>query len=36
MSQPGTTVQIRIEGGTLVEAEVVSTPFYDPQNARQN
>ena len=31
----GTTVTIRLDDGRLVEASVVSMPFYDPDNARQ-
>ena len=31
----GSRFQIRIDGGRLVEAEVVPTPFYDPDNKRQ-
>ncbi len=28
-------IQIRVASGTLVNARVVATPFYDPSNARQ-
>lgn len=35
MAEAGTKVQIRLEDGRLVEAEVTSLPFYDPENARQ-
>jgi len=31
----GTHFQIRIESGRTVAAEVVATPFYDPENTRQ-
>lgn len=34
-SARGTRFQIRVEGGSMVEAEVVPTPFYDPDNMRQ-
>ncbi|HUY32553.1 MAG TPA: glycine cleavage T C-terminal barrel domain-containing protein [Pirellulales bacterium] len=32
---PGTTFRIRVDGGLLVEAKVVETPFYDRKNLRQ-
>ena len=32
---PGTAFQIRVDGGEMVPANVVATPFYDPQNLRQ-
>jgi len=35
MAAPGTRLAIRVDGGTMVEAEVVTTPFYDPDNRRQ-
>ena len=35
MSPAGTPFEIRVDGGRMVQAEVVPTPFYDPQNARQ-
>ena len=40
MSRPdqaeiGQRFEIRIEGGEMVEAEVVPVPFYDPDNRRQ-
>lgn len=35
MAAPGTLVQIRVEDGSRVDAEVVSMPFYDPENSRQ-
>jgi sarcosine oxidase subunit alpha len=36
MSATGTRFEIRIDKGQMVSAEVVPTPFYDPQNARQD
>jgi len=33
-SEPGDKISIRVDG-QIVEAEVVSLPFYDPNNARQ-
>jgi sarcosine oxidase subunit alpha len=36
LSQPGTPVQIRLDGDRHVEAEVASLPFYDPDNTRQH
>ena len=35
MSPPGSRFAIRIEKGRMIEAEVVPTPFYDPENKRQ-
>ena len=35
LSQPGTRFSIRVDGGTLVTAQVVRTPFYDPEGQRQ-
>jgi sarcosine oxidase subunit alpha len=34
-AEPGSRFEIRIEAGRMIEAEVVPTPFYDPQNKRQ-
>ena len=34
-SELGSRFAIRIEGGRMIEAEVVAIPFYDPKNARQ-
>ena len=34
-STPGTTFQIRVDGGALVQGTVAETPFYDPGNNRQ-
>jgi sarcosine oxidase, subunit alpha len=35
MSEVGTRFQIRVDGGIMADAEVVATPFYDPDNKRQ-
>jgi len=35
MSAIGTQFQIRVDGGQMTAAEVVATPFYDPENKRQ-
>jgi sarcosine oxidase subunit alpha len=35
MTAIGTEFSIRIEGGRMVQAVVVPTPFYDPENKRQ-
>jgi sarcosine oxidase subunit alpha len=35
LAQPGNHVTIRGTGGTAIRAEVVTLPFYDPQNQRQ-
>lgn len=34
-ADPGKCISIRVDGGDVVEAEVVSLPFYDPDNLRQ-
>jgi sarcosine oxidase subunit alpha len=34
-SAVGSRFQIRIDGGRMVDAEVIPTPFYDPDNKRQ-
>ena len=34
-AEPGSSFTIRAQGGKLVQAETVATPFYDPDNARQ-
>lgn len=34
-ADPGKTISIRVDGGNEVQAEVVSLPFYDAENARQ-
>lgn len=34
-SQPGSRIPIRVEGGAVVQAEVVKLPFFDPDNKRQ-
>ncbi len=31
----GSTVEVRVEGGTMIPAKVVPLPFYDPHNQRQ-
>jgi sarcosine oxidase subunit alpha len=35
LAEVGRRFQIRTDGGVMVEAEVVPTPFYDPDNKRQ-
>ena len=35
MTETGHRFDIRVDGGAMVSAEVVPTPFYDPDNARQ-
>ncbi|MDQ0467966.1 glycine cleavage T C-terminal barrel domain-containing protein [Labrys wisconsinensis] len=35
LAAPGSRFEIRIEGGRMIGAEVVATPFYDPENKRQ-
>lgn len=35
LSEPGTPISIRLSDGSTVQASVVSTPFYDPENLRQ-
>lgn len=34
-TEPGTAIDIRVDGGRMVAAKVVPHPFYDPENARQ-
>ena len=34
-AEPGTPIQIRVDRGKLVTAQVVKAPFYDPGNERQ-
>ena len=34
-SKPGKRIPIRVEGGIVVQAEVVQLPFFDPDNQRQ-
>jgi sarcosine oxidase subunit alpha len=34
-SSPGQWIPIRVEGGIVVQAEVVKLPFFDPDNQRQ-
>jgi sarcosine oxidase subunit alpha len=35
LAAPGSKFTIRVENAALVDATVVATPFYDPDNARQ-
>lgn len=35
LAKPGHTVSIRLTGGSMVEAQVSATPFYDPDNLKQ-
>ena len=35
LTATGARFEIRVDGGVMVEAEVVPTPFYDPDNKRQ-
>ena len=35
LAEPGKRFEIRVDGGAMVEAEVVPAPFYDPDNKRQ-
>jgi sarcosine oxidase, subunit alpha len=35
LAEPGHRFEIRIDGGRMVKAETVATPFYDPENKRQ-
>lgn len=35
LSEPGQIIRIRLTDGALIQAEVVETPFYDPDNDRQ-
>jgi sarcosine oxidase subunit alpha len=35
LASPGSRFEVRVDGGTMVEAQVVPTPFYDPENKRQ-
>ena len=34
-SDPGTIVEIRVDEGDIVQAQVVELPFYDPDGKRQ-
>lgn len=34
-AEKGTIFAIRVDGGQMINARVVPTPFYDPENARQ-
>ena len=35
LSEPGSSINIKIDGGRIITATVVTTPFYDPDNERQ-
>jgi len=35
LAEAGQVLQVRGDGGALVEAEVAALPFYDPENVRQ-
>lgn len=35
LASPGSKFEIRVDGGTMLGAEVIATPFYDPDNKRQ-
>jgi sarcosine oxidase subunit alpha len=35
LAKEGTPLLVRVDGGTIIEARVVRTPFYDPQGVRQ-
>jgi sarcosine oxidase subunit alpha len=35
LAEPGNRFEIRVDGGRMVAAETVATPFYDPENKRQ-
>ena len=34
-SRPGTVIHIRVDGGEMIQASIVATPFYDPEGQRQ-
>ena len=34
-SEPGTRIEIRVDGGRMVDATVAKLPFFDPDGARQ-
>ena len=34
-AEPGRVIRIRVDGGRMIEATVVKTPFYDPENEKQ-
>ena len=36
LAAPGSAFEIRVDGGVMVGARVVPTPFYDPENKRQD
>ena len=35
LSEPGSSINIKIDGGRIITATVATTPFYDPENERQ-
>jgi sarcosine oxidase subunit alpha len=35
-SKPGSSIQIRVDGGEMIQASIVNAPFYDPKNLRQS
>jgi sarcosine oxidase subunit alpha len=35
LTEPGKQFEIRVDGGVMVRAETAATPFYDPENKRQ-
>jgi sarcosine oxidase, subunit alpha len=35
-SEPGSTIAIRIDGGGMINGQVVTLPFYDPEGRRQD
>jgi glycine cleavage system aminomethyltransferase T len=36
LAEPGTSITIKLTGGERLNAQVVGTPFYDADNARQD
>ena len=35
LTEPGASINIKIDGGRIIIGTVVATPFYDPDNERQ-
>jgi sarcosine oxidase subunit alpha len=35
MAEPSSQISIKVDGGKIVTASVVSIPFFDPDNAQQ-
>jgi sarcosine oxidase subunit alpha len=35
-AEPGSSIEIRVDGGEMIRALVVKSPFYDPENLRQS